>query len=117
MTFDENRVRAALWKSWSRDSAVQWTKERPFDGQCNVTAAVIADVFGAEILSTPWNEITDHYYNRIDGVTYDLTDEQFDEPVQYADTPSSHETASQGFSAAEFEALKTAFLKNMEFEA
>ena len=80
MTFDEEKVREALHKSWSLQTARQWTKDRPFAGQCNVTAAVAADLFGGEILKTPWNERTDHYYNRIDGQVHDLTDDQFDAP-------------------------------------
>ena len=114
MKFDEIKVRAALPLSWSINSAKQWTEKRPFDGQCNVTAAVVAELFGGEILSTPWNEHTDHYYNRIDGVRYDLTDEQFAQPIDYADTPSSLEIASKGFSEFEFSSLKSALLANLD---
>ena len=114
MTFDEGQVRLALKKSWSIDSAKQWTPSRPFDGQCNVTAAVIADIYGGEILSTPWNDVTDHYYNRIDGKIYDLTDEQFAEPIFYADTPSNKQIASKGFTQTEYQALKSAFLNQMK---
>lgn len=114
MTFDEQLVRAALLKSWSLETARQWTRDRPFDGQCNVTAAVIADIFGGEVLRTPWNEQTDHYYNRIDGAFYDLTDAQFDTPIQYANTLSSHEEASCGFSESEFASLRSALLENLD---
>ena len=114
MTFDEARVRAALLKSWSIDTARQWTTDRPFEGQCNVTAAVLQDVFGGDILSTPWNDVTDHYYNCIDGQVYDLTDDQFIAPIHYADTASSRDTASVGFTLEEFESLKTALLKNLD---
>ncbi|MEM8748942.1 MAG: hypothetical protein AAGF28_01470 [Pseudomonadota bacterium] len=113
MTFDEKKLRAALYKSWSLRSARQWTKARPFDGQCNVTAAVVADLYGGDILKTPWNEQTDHYYNRIDGKVYDLTDDQFAEPIHYADDMSSYEEAQVGFSDAEFEALRSSLLANL----
>ncbi len=114
MTFDEECVRRALYESWSLQTARQWTKERPFDGQCNVTAAVIADLFGGEILCTPWNERTDHYYNRIDGKNFDLTDDQFDAPIHYADTVSSHDKAAVGFTDAEYDSLKNALLQNLK---
>ncbi len=113
MTFDEQKVRDALYKSWSLQTARQWTEVRPFDGQCNVTAAVVQDIFGGEILKTPWNEQTDHYYNRIEGKVYDLTDDQFDAPVHYADTPTSFEDASQGFTKSEFGSLKHALQRNL----
>jgi len=113
MTFDEKIVRAALKKSWSARTAKQWSEARPFDGQCNVTAAVVADIFGAEILSTPWNEQTDHYYNRLVERVFDLTDEQFDAPIFYADTVSSHQIASRGFTTEEFETLKSELLANL----
>ncbi len=113
MTFDEEKIRRALVKSWSGDTAIQWSEDRPFDGQCNVTAAVVFELFGGDILKTPWNERTDHYYNRIGGKRYDLTDAQFDEPIIYADTLSSVEDASVGFTTAEYTTLKAALLENL----
>ena len=113
MTFDEDKVRRALSDSWSLQTARQWTEARPFDGQCNVTAAVIEDLFGGEILKTPWNEVTDHYYNRIEGVVYDLTDDQFDTPIHYENTPTIVENASQGFTESEYDNLKQALRRNL----
>lgn len=114
MTFDEQKIRDALFKSWSLATAPQWTPDRPFDGQCNVTAAVVAELFGGEILKTPWNERTDHYYNRIKGKVYDFTDAQFSKPVHYEDALSSEEEASQGFTDAEYTSLKNALLRNLD---
>lgn len=114
MTFDEVTVRAALRKSWSIKSARQWTPERPFDGQCNVTAALIQEAYGGEIWKTPWNEQTDHYYNAFAGHRVDLTDDQFDHLIDYRDTLSSRSEAATGFTESEFQSLKSAFLKNIE---
>ena len=113
MKFDEKDVRRALNKSWSSQTARQWTKNRPFEGQCNVTAAAIQELFDGDILKTPWNEQTDHYYNRIGGEVFDLTDDQFDTPIFYANALSSTEEASQGFTEIEYDTLKQALLRNL----
>lgn len=119
MTFDETRVRDALFKSWSLDTAVQWTPENPASGQCNVTAAVIHDVFGGEVLRTRLPGVW-HYYNRIDGDRIDLTDSLFvspgalfEAPVAYDDEVSSVEDAMESIPQREYDALKHALLKNL----
>jgi hypothetical protein len=70
MKFDPDQVARALRKSWSLASARQWTAENPAAGQCNVTALVVHDLFGGELLKTSLPE-GDHFYNRIDGCRYD----------------------------------------------
>lgn len=121
MQFDENRVREALAKAWSLETAVQWTEENPASGQCNVTAAVIFDLFGGEILRTHLPEVW-HYYNRIDGKRYDLTDSQFtapgarfDAPESYDDEASSRDAAMQGIPQREYDALKAALIGRLKF--
>jgi hypothetical protein len=52
MRFDEARLRQALPRAWSIRTARQWTEVNPALGQCNVTAAVVFDLFGGEILRT-----------------------------------------------------------------
>ncbi len=119
MHFDENQVRDALVKAWSLETAVQWTEENPASGQCNVTAAVIFDLFGGEILRTRLPEVW-HYYNRIDGARYDLTDSQFtapgarfDAPESYDDEASSREAAMRTIPQREYDTLKGALLKHL----
>ncbi|WP_072391269.1 hypothetical protein [Hyphomicrobium sp. CS1BSMeth3] len=108
MNFDPERVALALAKSWSLHSARQWTKENPAAGQCNVTALLMQELFGGELLKTRLPE-GDHFYNRIDGRRYDFTASQFGQPIAYADVPASRTEAEQGASAAELEALRAAF--------
>lgn len=119
MHFDEKRIREALAKAWSLETAVQWTEENPASGQCNVTAAVIFDLFGGEILRTRLLEVW-HYYNRIDGERCDLTDSQFtapgarfDAPDPYDDEASTRDTAMQTIPQREYDALKGALLKHL----
>jgi len=90
--FDEFSLRAALASAWSLKTARQWTFDNPAAGQCNVTAVVVHDLFGGDILRTKLPGV-DHYYNRIDGVVVDLTDGQFSEPIDYDDELASREEA------------------------
>jgi hypothetical protein len=90
--FNDQLVKQALVKCWSKQSSSLWTENNPARGQCGVTAIVIQEQFGGEILKTnidgQW-----HFYNVIDGVKYDLTVDQFDEPPTYSDIPSNREEA------------------------
>lgn len=110
--FDEAEVRRALHDAWSLESAVQWTPETPAAGQCNVTAAVVHDLFGGEILRTELPDVT-HFYNRVDGRVVDVTDSQFDAPIAYDDTPSSRDAALDGIPEREYGALWTALLAKL----
>ena len=118
--FDEARVRAALSRAWSMDTAVQWTAENPASGLCNVTAAVVCDLFGGEILRTRLANVW-HYYNRIEGVRVDLTDSQFsapgalyDAPQNYQDEVTDKTMAMANIPQREYEALKTALLQELD---
>src|SRR3954471_11335838 len=111
MPFERNRVAAALQASWSLETSGRWLASNPARGQCNVTALLVNELFGGEILKTPLPE-GDHFYNRIDGETIDLTANQFDAPIAYSDLVSSRDEALAGTSAARYEALRAAFTKH-----
>jgi len=119
-SFDESRVRRVLPQAWSLRTAVQWTAENPASGQCNVTAAVIHDLFGGEILRTQLPGVW-HYYNRIDGRRVDLTDSQFSAPGAlfaapgtYDDDVTTWEAAMTGIPQHEYDALRSALLPLLE---
>ena len=99
---------AALCKSWSSQTSGAWTAANPACGQCNVTALLVEELFGGEILKTPLPE-GNHFYNRIGGQRIDLTASQFEAPIAYADLPSSRREALSGTTSAKYEALKAAF--------
>lgn len=118
--FDEATVRAALGDAWSLETAKQWSRENPANGQCNVTAAVIHDMFGGEIWRTRvpgfW-----HYYNAFNGIRVDLTDTQFtrpnarfDPPETYSDEPSTREAAMEGIPQREYDALRLALTEQLQ---
>lgn len=109
-TFQRDRLVNVLHSCWSLQTSGQWTADNPARGQCNVTALLVQELFGGEILKTPLPE-GDHFYNRIDGQRLDLTDSQFAAPIAYADLPSDRQEALSGTSAAKYAALKSAFMK------
>jgi hypothetical protein len=111
MRFQENRVAAVLLQSWSGSSSGQWLAANPARGQCNVTALLVNEYFGGEILKTPLLE-GDHFYNRIDGKRVDLTKSQFAAPIAYLDLASDRVEALAGTSTAQYDALKAAFSRH-----
>lgn len=113
MVYNEQRVRTALKRAWSLRTAKQWTLESPESGQCNVTAAVVFDLFGGRILRTSLPSV-DHYYNEIDGKRVDLTDAQFPEPIDYEDIPSTRDEAMYCLNPGEYDELHRRLLEELE---
>jgi len=74
----------ALRKCWSRETCYlpdqeKWSADNPAFGQCAVTALVVQDFLGGEIL---YCKHYHHYWNRLPDATIgDSTNEQFDENV------------------------------------
>lgn len=55
-----------------------WSPENPAFGQCAVTAALVFDLLGGEIIRTEVDGFGSHYYNRFaSGSEVDLTRSQF----------------------------------------
>ncbi|MEU6827045.1 hypothetical protein ABZ894_00175 [Nocardia beijingensis] len=79
----------ALQRSWSAEtsSAPGWTEANSARGQCAVTACVVQDYLGGDILNSiavlPTNETVSHYLNVVDGQIIDLTSEQFPEGATF----------------------------------
>jgi hypothetical protein len=111
MQFEATRIATALLGSWSIQTSGDWLPDNPARGQCNVTALLINELFGGEILKTPLPE-GDHFYNRIGGERIDLTASQFDAPVHYLDIASSRDEALAGTSIVRYESLRAAFAKH-----
>jgi hypothetical protein len=105
---DVDTVTRRLRRSWSSESSSQWRPDNPALGQCNVTALVIHDHFGGDILKTPVGSEW-HFYNRIDGRIYDFTAEQFASPPDYRDLPSDRDEALAGTAVERYEALARRF--------
>lgn len=75
----------AIRKSWGKDtcyppSSSEWSEINPALGQCAVTALVIQDYFGGELLHC---KHSNHYWNRLhDGLELDITVGQFSSDTQ-----------------------------------
>jgi hypothetical protein len=108
VVFDPEKITNRLRQCWSRRSSSQWSPENPARGQCNVTALLVNDRFGGEILKTP---VADqwHYYNRVDGRAYDFTLGQFTAPPAYMDLPSNRTEAMSGTTSEQYMALSESF--------
>lgn len=84
-------LRQAIRSAWSADTSATtaWTDSNPSKGQCAVTACVVNDHLGGDILHTtatlPSGDTVSHYFNLIDGRPVDLTSEQFPEHTQFTE--------------------------------
>lgn len=107
------RIATALLASWSNETSENWRADSPARGQCNVTALLLNELFGGDILKTPLPE-GDHFYNRIDGQRIDLTASQFESPIAYRDVASSRAEALAGTSVAKYDSLRIAFAAHFE---
>ncbi|HEY4786611.1 MAG TPA: hypothetical protein VIH57_11200 [Bacteroidales bacterium] len=98
-------IEDCLIKCWSSKTSSKWTIDNPYKGQCGVTAIVINDLFGGQILKTlidnQW-----HYYNWINGQRHDYTSKQFDYELDYQDTPSSWDEAYSDTNELQYKELK-----------
>ena len=112
------RIRSALERSWSAKTSVCYSPSAAMSyGQCAPTAIVVWENFGGEILRTDgWPPNGRHFYNRIDGRTYDFTADQFEMPeyshkVEYEDILSSVDEAATETLPGQIEEMKRAFGK------
>jgi len=73
-------LRLRLEEAWSAETAVDtncWQRQNPAEGQCAVTALIVQDIFGGELLRSTVRGIS-HYWNQLHGGEHvDLTLEQF----------------------------------------
>lgn len=94
-----------LLKCWSLKTSSKWSAENPYRGQCGVTALVVNDLFGGEILKTEvdgqW-----HFYNLIDEKRYDFTSKQFNFEINYQDIESDRDEALADTNEFQYSTLK-----------
>lgn len=78
-----DQVADAIRSSWSAETSnyAEWSKDNPSAGQCAVTACVVQDYLGGDILNVralnSGGVGMSHYFNIIDGKIVDLTRGQF----------------------------------------
>ena len=62
-----------------------WTPENPTLGQCAVTAFLAQDLFGGKVYGIALKDGGWHCFNVVGDCEFDLTSEQFDHPLNYAE--------------------------------
>lgn len=70
----------ALELAWSEDTAAGgvWDARHPALNQCAVTALIVQDFFGGEIMRCEMTDGNSHYWNSLGDDEIDLTGDQFD---------------------------------------
>lgn len=106
-------IRTRLRESWSIRTSSLWSEDCPARGQCGVTALVVNDHLGGEILRTPIGR-SRHFYNRVEGRTLDLTADQFETPIVYLDVLSSREEAFADTDEVQYRELALRFGEAIE---
>jgi hypothetical protein len=73
-------------RGWKKETSYwpdRWIEDRPETGQCAVTALLVQDHFGGEIIEADTDDGEAHFYNVIPGIgDVDLTRNQFDPTVK-----------------------------------
>lgn len=74
------KLKDVLLKSWGKDTAKgDWLPEVPSLNQCAVTALVVQDYLGGDLLRCKLDDGDSHYWNRLpDGTEIDFTEDQFE---------------------------------------
>lgn len=79
-----SKLEELLNLSWTKKTSADsknWTEKNKSYGQCVVSALIVQDYFGGEIVwsnaELPDGSIVSHYFNLIGEVYYDLTFKQF----------------------------------------
>jgi hypothetical protein len=111
-------IEALIRTSWSEKTCdpvdlPDWSTDNPARGQCGVTALVLQDLLGGELLAAEVHNADGsrqgvHYWNRFaDGVEVDLTREQFtrSEVVQAPSVVTRPSDPCSGRLAAQYQAL------------
>lgn len=87
---ERDKVFNVIAHAWSAETSAsnEWSKENKALGQCAVTACIVQDLFGGDIVNTtatlPDGSIDSHYYNVIEGAEIDLTRSQFPEGTTFS---------------------------------
>jgi len=87
-----------LMALWSADTCAprmrsDWEKEHPSFGQCSITSFLAQDIFGGEVFGVPLPDGNFHCFNRVGNCVFDLTSEQFHEPLSYEACPQQSRDA------------------------
>jgi ribosomal protein S18 acetylase RimI-like enzyme len=107
-------VLQSLKVSWSIHSSSRYSLINPALGQCAVSALVINDLFGGELVKVELPEGR-HFYNRLAGEKVDVTESQFIEPsLPYQEQKVTLEEVQSDCTPEQYFALKAAVVSNLQ---
>ena len=114
---------AAIRAAWGRDTsddADEWSEENPARGQCAVTALLVRELLGGEILVAnvlrDGRRVERHAWNRLDsGLTVDLTREQFTNGETFGE-PAAEEPLLTHRNPERFETLRARVRSRLELD-
>lgn len=107
---------------WTEKTSIDpdnWSENNPAWGQCVITALIIQDIYGGELLRATVNNGISHYWNRLpNGKEIDLTRIQFNEfKIDSEPIVRDREyVLSFPDTKERYELLKERFTKNNHFE-
>lgn len=112
---------AAIRAAWSRDTSDdpdEWTEDNPARGQCGVTALLVRELLGGEILVShvlrSGKRVERHGWNRLpSGFTLDLTRGQYAEDEVVFEEPSVQEPLVGRRSPERYALLKSRVLASL----
>jgi len=72
---------------WTEETsyAPNWNPQNPSFGQCAISSLTIQDILGGTIAKIKLCDGESHYFNVINDNTYDVTEDQFDYKIDYAE--------------------------------
>jgi hypothetical protein len=106
------QIKSALLHAWSIKTSSKWTSANPAKGQCSVTALVIQDIYGGELVKTRTPEGW-HFYNIIDNKRLDFTNSQFAGELTYDDIPTGRREAFSDTSLVQYEELRKQLFRSL----
>ena len=101
-----DKMQETLFNSWSIHSSTLWTTDNPAAGHCGVTALVVNDILGGDIVKTRYGNIW-HFYNRINTEIFDFTKSQFNQPIEYKSQISDRDEAFSDTNKEQYQYLKS----------
>lgn len=108
-------LQSALMRAWSIETSSKWLPDNPARGQCSVTALVVQDILGGDIVKTDVDGAW-HFYNLLDGERLDFSESQFSQPVPYADLPSNRDEAFSDTSQKQYQILRERLLREIDLD-
>ena len=81
-----------LSRVWCRKTCAsrmrdEWSEDNKTLGQCTITAFLMQDIYGGKVYGVPLPDGNYHCFNAVGDRVFDLTSEQFPEPLDYRDRP------------------------------